>query len=76
MQIFISTQTGVVIPLEVKPESTVANVMEKIHEREGIPTTQQRLVYHGSPLDANKKLSESGVEEASTIKLSLRLRAD
>jgi ubiquitin len=74
MQIFVKTLTGKTAALDVRPSDTIGNVKTKIEDMDGMPTYLQRLVYAGKQLENDRTLSDYGIEEESTVNVSLRLR--
>ena len=74
MQIFIKTETGKAITLDVKAGWTIDNVKTKIKEVKGIPRVQQILIFATKQLEDDGTLSNLNIQAGSTLHLLLRLR--
>ena len=74
MQFFVKSLTGRTITVEGHSTDTVAQLKQQVHEKEGIPPAEQRLIFAGKQLVDHKPLSDYGLSAGSTMHLVLRLR--
>lgn len=74
MQIYVKTLTGKTITLEVESSYIISEVKDKIHEREGIPPSDQYLIFNGTMLENKNTLRYYDIQRHSTITLCLNLR--
>ena len=72
MDIFIKTQTGKTIALQVTANHRVKAVKEKIQNKEGIAFDQHNLIFAGKELEDGKTIYDYNICKEATIHLVLR----
>ena len=58
----------------MEPKDKIIHVKERIEEKEGIPPSQQRLIFGGKQMNDDKTLSEFNIEGGSVLHMVLALR--
>lgn len=74
MELFIETLTGTCFELRVSPFETVISVKAKIQRLEGIPVSQQHLIWNNMELEDDYCLKDYSIAEGCTLKLVLAMR--
>lgn len=74
MLIKVRTLTGKEIELDIESDYKVAQIKEKVEEKEGIPPVQQRLIYSGKQMVDDKTAADYSLEPGVTLHLVLALR--
>ncbi|KFU91650.1 AN1-type zinc finger protein 4 [Chaetura pelagica] len=74
MELFIETLTGTCFELRVSPFETVISVKAKIQRLEGIPVSQQHLIWNNTELKDDYCLNYYNISEGCTLKLVLAMR--
>ncbi|KYB27990.1 Polyubiquitin-like Protein [Tribolium castaneum] len=69
MQIFVESQTGEIITLQVHPADTIESVKQQIQNEKGIPADQQKMIHRGYPLEDSLTLVDYNIKEESTLYL-------
>ena len=74
MQIKVKTLTGKEINIDVDPDTKVERIKDRIEEKEGIPPSQQRLIFSGKQMSDEKTAGDYKIEAGSVLHLVLALR--
>ncbi|XP_066476605.1 AN1-type zinc finger protein 4 isoform X2 [Tiliqua scincoides] len=74
IELFIETLTGTCFELWVSPFETVISVKAKIQRLEGIPVSQQHLIWNNVELEDDCCLNDYNISEGCTLKLILAMR--
>lgn len=72
--IMVRTLTGKSIEISGSGHTSTTDVKKNLHDREGIPPCQQRLIHGGIQLEDGRTFADYSVSPCSTMHLVLRLR--
>ncbi|KAJ8544322.1 hypothetical protein ON010_g11945 [Phytophthora cinnamomi] len=73
MLVFVKLLSGKTIAVECTSADTVGFVKDRIEEKEGVPTDNQRLTHVGTQLQDHIRLSRYGIQCSSTLYLAVRM---
>ncbi|SCV04501.1 LAMI_0H16644g1_1 [Lachancea mirantina] len=74
MELKVKTLTGKEIVVNVDPDDKVYQIKEVLEEKEGIPTSQQRLIFQGKQIDDEKTIQSVNLSTGMQLHLVLTLR--
>ena len=72
MQIFVKTLNGQTIAFDVEKEYLIVDIKNKIEDRQGIPSNQQRLIFRGKQLEDENTLQDYSIHKDSTLHLIMK----
>ena len=74
MQIYVKTQTGKTIALDVEARDTIKDVKHKLEKGKGIDTDHQILFYKGKQVVDTRTLSDYNIQHNSILLLWIRIK--
>ncbi|KAI3661075.1 hypothetical protein MP638_000412 [Amoeboaphelidium occidentale] len=74
MLIKVKTLTGKEIEIDIDPTDKISRIKERVEEKEGIPPSQQRLIFSGKQMNDDKSAQDYNIEGGSVLHLVLALR--
>ena len=72
MQIYVKTQDGKAIALDVDPGDTIESVKYQIQDKLRISVIKLRLIFAGKELQDDRALADYNIQKESTIRLVLK----
>mmetsp|Transcript_18676 Transcript_18676/g.31602 ORF Transcript_18676/g.31602 Transcript_18676/m.31602 type:complete len:156 (+) Transcript_18676:63-530(+) len=73
MRLFVRDVVGQTLSLQVEGQDTVEQLKGQICELQGLPVDEQKLIFAGRTLDSAESLVAAGLDDESTIFVSLGL---
>lgn len=72
--VFVKSLTGMVTTVNLPLNPTADDIKIQMHDQEGIPPDQQRLIFAGKQLEDQVPLSFYGIKNECSVQIILRLR--
>ena len=72
-QLFVKSLSGKTIVLNVSPNTAICTVKQMLHDAQGIPIADQRLIVGGKQLEDGKTLADYNITSNSSVDVMLRL---
>ena len=72
-QIFVKKMGGQNITFDVDPRTKVECLKEMIHDKEGIPPSEQRLIFAGKQLEEGNTLEDYSIQRHSILHLCAKI---
>jgi hypothetical protein len=78
MNVYIKFITSKTLTFNVEPTETLAQLLQRVHEREGLEPARMKLVYGGKLLgpDLQKTLADYSVPNDATIHALVQVLGD
>ncbi|RVE47126.1 hypothetical protein evm_008203 [Chilo suppressalis] len=71
MEVLVETLTGTAFEMTVSPSDTIFAIKSKIFRVEGIPVSQQHLLYNLKELEDSSSLHEHSISDGARLRLVL-----
>lgn len=71
MELYVETESGETITLEVEPTDTIEDLRMIIEEKEGVFPNNQKLIFAGMTLQDGNTLQDYSIQKMSTVKVEL-----
>ncbi|XP_060804803.1 uncharacterized protein LOC106134456 [Amyelois transitella] len=74
MEVLVETLTGTAFEMTVSPSDTILAIKSKIFRVEGIPVSQQHILYNLKELDDSSSLRSHAITDGARLRLVLGMR--
>lgn len=74
IQVALKSLSGKTIKIDIGLDNTIDDLKMKVQVAEGLPISQQRIIYAGRQLEDERNLADYGIQNYATISLVTKLR--